>query len=83
MYYKKKAERRALANRNRQGINNKVEKKPETKDEDLDMIYTSTYMGDKADSDQDEYHITMPFDHNKDLHHEILNNPQFDSDEDY
>lgn len=47
------------------------------------MLYKTTYKGDHDDSDDDPYHITMPFKHSEELHHQILNDLQFESDEDY
>jgi len=45
------------------------------------MLYKSTYSGEDPDSDHDEFHITKPFKHSDKLHHEILHNTAFESDE--
>ena len=47
------------------------------------MLYKSTFEADEGDSDQDEYHITMPFKHSEELHRKILHEPEFESDEDF
>ena len=47
------------------------------------MQYTSTYQGLAQDSDDDEHHITMPFTHGDDVHHQILYDREFESDESY
>ena len=47
------------------------------------MLYKSTFEASDGDSDQDQYHITMPFKHSEELHRKILHEPEFESDEDY
>jgi len=37
-----------------------------------DGLYKSTYDGPLEDSDLDPNHITMPFKHSEELHHQIL-----------
>jgi len=47
------------------------------------LLYTSTYDGPDSDSDKDDCHITMPFRHGEDVHHKILHETEFESDESY
>ena len=44
-------------------------------------LYKSSFAGE--DSDQDEFHITKPFEYSPDLHHQVLYNPVFESDESF
>ena len=61
-----------------------VEKKLELQKKlDKERMYKSTYSGVEEDSDQDRFHITMPFKHSQELHHKILNEPEFESDESF
>jgi len=46
-------------------------------------IYESTYNGNEVDSDRDEFHITMPFNHSEEIHRQILEKPEFESDESF
>jgi len=46
-------------------------------------LYKSTYTGEAGDSDDDEFHITMPFKHSDELHQDVLFSTKFESDEDY
>ena len=39
--------------------------------------------GEEEDSDKDEYHITLPFMHSEEFHRQILNEPEFESDESF
>ena len=43
----------------------------------------STYFGPMNDSDEDEYHITMPFKWNEDKPQDIMENLKFELDEEY
>ncbi len=47
------------------------------------MLYKSTYSGPCEDSDHDPHHITMPFKHSEQLHREILQGEQFETDESF
>lgn len=46
-------------------------------------LYKSTYNGEEADSDRDEFHITMPFKRSAESHKELLSYPTFEADENY
>jgi len=46
------------------------------------LLYKSTYSGEN-DSDEDALHITKPFEHDQDLHHRILHDQEFESDESF
>ena len=43
----------------------------------------STYFGPKNDSDDDEFHITMPFKWDEDRHLDILDSLKFEPDEEF
>ena len=47
------------------------------------MLYKSTYKGEEADSDAEEFHITMPFKHSEDCMREIHEGKAFESDESF
>ena len=81
MYYKNKVEEKAKAAR--LGYGRISSASPINEERNDDLLYKSTYSGREDDSDKDEYHITMPFKHNDEIHHKILREPQFESDESF
>ena len=81
IYYKNKVEERAKAAR--LGYGRISSQSPVNEERDDDLKYKSTYSGREDDSDKDEYHITMPFMHNDEIHRQILKEPQFESDESF
>ena len=76
MYYKHKVDSRRRRQRlGRAGM--EMEPPKEEKSSRLSsrvnpLLYKSTYKGPKEDSDDDEFHLTMPFKHNETFHQEIL-----------
>ena len=42
---------------------------PKDSEQNGNLLYKSTYTGRENDSDKDEFHITMPFAHNEEIHH--------------
>ena len=82
MYYKHKTEHR-LNQQFGKPLRKKKEQSSARSARTHPLQYTSTYQGPAQNSDDDEYHITMPFAHGEDVHHQILYDRAFESDESY
>ena len=64
MYYKNKVQTKFIKRRGSDSDpSEKTAKKPQP------LLLRSTYIGAGRDSDDDQYHITMPFQHSESVHH--------------
>lgn len=62
MYYKNKVQSRFIR---RRGSDSDLSQKPDMTDKKHPLLLRSTYIGAGRDSDDDQYHITMPFQHSE------------------
>ena len=73
MYYKNKVQSKFVSKR---GSDTDLSEKPKGNDNKKNpLLFRSTYIGAGRDSDDDQYHITMPFQHSEQVHHQILHEP--------
>ena len=67
MYYKNKVQSKFVS---RRGSDSEPSEKPNVKENKKNpLLFRSTYIGAGRDSDDDQYHITMPFQHSEHVHH--------------
>lgn len=83
MYYKNKVIQRKKQNKMARMKVDQTETMYQKEAKRDKEIYESTYKGTEVDSDKDEFHITMPFNHSDEIHRKILEEPEFESDESF